>query len=49
MFKALFFDLSGVLYEGEYAIPGAVEAVKRAQASGLAIRFVTNTSRKTCS
>lgn len=48
MFKALFFDLSGVLYDGEQAIPGAVEAIARAQASGLDIRFVTNTSRRTC-
>lgn len=49
MYKALFFDLSGVLYDGEQAIPGAVEAIARALASGLDIRFVTNTSRKTCS
>jgi HAD superfamily hydrolase (TIGR01458 family) len=49
MLRALFFDLSGVLYNGETAIPGAVEAIARAQASDLSIRFVTNTSRKTCS
>ncbi|WP_428775967.1 TIGR01458 family HAD-type hydrolase [Vibrio sp.] len=48
MYQALFFDISGVLYDGEQVIPGAVEAVARAKASGLAIRFVTNTSRKTC-
>ncbi|WP_275862242.1 TIGR01458 family HAD-type hydrolase [Vibrio sp. CAU 1672] len=43
----MFFDLSGVLYEGEQLIPGAVEAVALAKKSGLQIRFVTNTSRKT--
>ncbi|MCW8329056.1 TIGR01458 family HAD-type hydrolase [Photobacterium sp. SDRW27] len=48
MYKALFFDLSGVLYDGTQAIPGAVEAIAQAQASDLEIRFVTNTSRKTC-
>ncbi|MGF1757641.1 TIGR01458 family HAD-type hydrolase [Photobacterium sagamiensis] len=48
MYKALFFDLSGVLYVGTQAIPGAVEAINRAQASDLEVRFVTNTSRKTC-
>jgi HAD superfamily hydrolase (TIGR01458 family) len=45
--KAVFIDLSGVLYIGREAIPGAREAVSRLQSSGLAIRFVTNTSRMT--
>jgi len=45
--KAAFIDLSGVLYIGREAIPGAREAVSRLQSSGLAIRFVTNTSRMT--
>lgn len=49
MVQALFFDLSGVLYDGEQAIPGAVEAIARVQASSLPVRFVTNTSRKSCS
>lgn len=47
MLKALFIDLSGVLYIGTQAIPGAVAAVKKARASQLQLRFVTNTSRKT--
>lgn len=47
MVKGLFFDISGVLYDGHQAIDGAVEAVARAQASPLAVRFLTNTSRKT--
>ncbi|BDY04485.1 TIGR01458 family HAD-type hydrolase [Ferrimonas sp. YFM] len=47
MVKGLFFDISGVLYDGHQAIDGAVEAVARAQASHLQVRFLTNTSRKT--
>ncbi len=43
--KAAFIDLSGVLYVGQEAIPGAQQAVARLQQSGLRIRFVTNTSR----
>lgn len=46
MLKAIFFDLSGVLYVGGVAIPGAVEAVAMAKASPLHVRFVTNTSRR---
>ncbi len=45
MIKCVFFDLSGVLFEGTRVIPGAVEAVNKAQASHLDVRFVTNTSR----
>lgn len=47
MLKALFIDLSGVLYEGEKVIPGAVAAIKKARSSPLQLRFVTNTSRRT--
>jgi len=45
MVDALLLDLSGVLYEGDTAVPGAVEAVATARAHGLPLRFVTNTSR----
>ncbi len=45
--KGVFIDLSGVLYVGQEAIPGAQQAVARLQQSGLSIRFVTNTSRMT--
>lgn len=47
MVDALLLDLSGVLYDGDRVIPGAVDAVGRAQAGGTALRFLTNTSRKT--
>ncbi|MEJ2533231.1 MAG: TIGR01458 family HAD-type hydrolase [Halioglobus sp.] len=46
MIKAVLLDLSGVLYDGTELIPGAREAVARLQASGLKVRFVTNTSQK---
>jgi HAD superfamily hydrolase (TIGR01458 family) len=47
MLKALLLDLSGVLYDGDAVIPGAREAVRRAQDSPLEVRFITNTSQKT--
>ena len=47
MIDTLFFDLSGVLYTGSDTVPGAVDAVERGQANSLALRFVTNTSRRT--
>ena len=46
MVAALVLDLSGVLYDGNTVIPGALEAVQRAQARGLPLRFITNTSRQ---
>lgn len=45
-FKALFLDLSGVLYDGDHRIDGALEAVKLARERGLTLRFVTNTATK---
>ena len=42
--KALFLDLSGVIYEGDQVIPGAIEAVAHARAQNLLLRFVTNTA-----
>jgi HAD superfamily hydrolase (TIGR01458 family) len=47
MVAAVLLDLSGVLYDGDRVIPGAVEAVQRLQGSGLPLRFITNTSQKT--
>ena len=46
MIQAVLLDLSGVLYDGAEVIAGAREAVARLQASGLQVRFVTNTSQK---
>jgi HAD superfamily hydrolase (TIGR01458 family) len=47
MTEALLLDLSGVLYDGGDIIPGALEAVRRARQSPLALRFITNTSQRT--
>lgn len=45
--KALFLDLSGVLYVGSSVIDGAVDAVANLQHSDIKLRFLTNTSRQT--
>ncbi len=41
------FDLDGVLYLGDAAIPYAAEAVRRLQSLGKAVYFLTNNSAKT--
>ena len=46
---AMFLDLSGVLYEGDTLVPGAVDAVNRFRDQGLILRFVTNTATKSTS
>ncbi len=46
MVAAVLLDISGVLYDGDSAISGAVAAVQRLQASGLPLRFISNTSQK---
>lgn len=43
---ALLLDLSGVLYQGARALPGALDALERLRHAGLPVRFVTNTSRR---
>jgi len=45
--QGVLLDLSGVLYVGEQEVPGAVEAVERLRASGLPLRYLTNTTRST--
>ncbi|WP_020208446.1 TIGR01458 family HAD-type hydrolase [Gilvimarinus chinensis] len=44
--RAVFFDLSGVLYNGDRVITGANDAITAARKRGLAVRFVTNTATK---
>ena len=44
--SAVLIDLDGVLYVEEEPIDGAVEAVERLRARGLAMRFVTNTTAR---
>ncbi|HDP88398.1 MAG TPA: TIGR01458 family HAD-type hydrolase [Thioalkalivibrio sp.] len=45
--RGILLDLSGVLYVGSQVVPGAVPALGRLRATGLPLRFVTNTTRST--
>lgn len=42
--RGIFLDLSGTVFLGEHAIPGAVEAIGRARSAGMLVRFVTNST-----
>jgi phospholysine phosphohistidine inorganic pyrophosphate phosphatase len=44
--RGVLLDLDGTLYVGRKAVEGAREAVASLRASGLAVRYVTNTTRK---
>ena len=44
--RGLLLDLDGTLYDAGGAIPGAAEAVARLRGAGLALRYVTNTTRQ---
>lgn len=48
MIRGLLLDLEGVLYEGTKAVSGAAEAVMTLRASGLALRYLTNTTTQPC-
>ena len=43
--RAVLIDLAGVLHTGDDALPGAVLALDRLRASGVRLRFLTNTTR----
>lgn len=45
MIKGVLLDIGGVVYVGEAALAGAVEAVARLKHAGLPVRCVTNTTR----
>jgi len=47
MIRGVLLDLGGVIYEGDHALPGAIDAVAKLHRAGLPLRFVTNTTRKT--
>ncbi|MCA1491215.1 TIGR01458 family HAD-type hydrolase [Ensifer sp. NBAIM29] len=47
MINAVLLDLAGVVYDGNRAVSGAAAAVSRLRASGLPLRFVSNTTRST--
>ena len=44
--RTVLLDLGGVFYEGTRLLPGAQDALARLRASGLGLRFVTNTTRQ---
>lgn len=46
MLQAVLLDISGVLYEDDHPLPGALQAVRTLQAKGYPLRLVTNTSRQ---
>jgi HAD superfamily hydrolase (TIGR01458 family) len=46
MIEGVLLDLSGVLYVGDAALPGAKGALEHVRGAGLPIRFVTNVTRK---
>ena len=41
MISGVLLDLAGVIYEGEMALPGALNAVDRLRRAGFSLRFVT--------
>jgi HAD superfamily hydrolase (TIGR01450 family) len=45
-FDALLFDLDGVVYVGQAAVPHAAESIAAARATGLACGFVTNNASR---
>ena len=47
MISGVLLDLSGVLYVGGKALPGAHDALQKLTAVGLPVKFVTNTTRST--
>lgn len=47
MYQGVLLDISGVLYQDDEVLPGAVAAVRSLQQGGIALRLVTNTSRRT--
>ncbi|WP_041522885.1 TIGR01458 family HAD-type hydrolase [Gilvimarinus agarilyticus] len=44
--KAIFFDLSGVIYDGDSLLPGALDTLAFLRAQHYTLRFVTNTATK---
>ncbi len=45
-FKGVLLDLGGVVFTGDAALPGAVEAIARLRGAGLPLRFATNITRQ---
>lgn len=47
MIKGVLLDLAGVVYDGDHAIAGSIEAIERLRAAGIPLRFISNTTRST--
>jgi len=47
MVRGVLLDISGVLYQDDEPLPGAVAAVQKLQQAGIEFRLLTNTSRRT--
>jgi HAD superfamily hydrolase (TIGR01458 family) len=45
MIQGVLLDLEGVLYVGDYPLPGAREALLSLRAAGIPVRYVTNSTR----
>lgn len=45
MLKGVLLDLGGVVYVGDAPLPGAIGAIGRLRKRGIAVRFLTNTTR----
>lgn len=43
--RGVLLDLGGVVYSGDRALPGSLEAVERIKNAGLGLRYITNTTR----
>lgn len=44
--RGVLLDLGGVVYVGDIPLPGALAAIRRLRQTGLALRFMTNTTRR---
>ena len=44
--RGVLIDLGGVVFEGNRALPGSIEAVAALRATGLGMRFLTNTTSR---
>jgi HAD superfamily hydrolase (TIGR01458 family) len=47
MIRGVLLDLSGVLYNGDVPVSGAMDAMQKLSDTGLPVRYITNTTRNT--
>ncbi len=46
MVRGVLIDLDGVVYVGNRALPGSLNAIRRIRESGILFKFITNTTRR---